>query len=103
MSIPSVHHNPDIWGPDHNSFVPDRWLKGDPAVKDLSAFLIPFSTGHRSCIGRNIAQTSIFKLMAAVFRNYVIELVDPEEKLVMISLGISEKKGPLLCKVRKRT
>lgn len=103
MSVPSVHHNPAIWGADHNSFIPERWIKSDVDAKDMSSLLIPFSTGHRSCIGRNIAQTNIVKLAAALFRNYTLELCDPNETLIVDSLGISEKKGPLLCRVQKRT
>ncbi|KAH7377150.1 cytochrome P450, partial [Plectosphaerella cucumerina] len=45
------HHNPDIWGEDHASFNPDRWL--DPARdKRLGRHLLTFGKDSRRCIGQ---------------------------------------------------
>ena len=35
---------------------------------------IPFSTGHRGCIGRRFAQVEIFAVIAVIFKNYSLEL-----------------------------
>jgi benzoate 4-monooxygenase len=44
-------HNPDIWGEDHASFNPDRWL--DPARdKRLGRHLLTFGKDSRRCIGQ---------------------------------------------------
>ncbi|RBR10362.1 hypothetical protein FVER53590_12478 [Fusarium verticillioides] len=40
-----VHHNPSVWGKDHDQFIPDRFL--GPNGKELQSYLSPFSTGHR--------------------------------------------------------
>ncbi|KAJ5409762.1 Cytochrome P450 E-class group I [Penicillium crustosum] len=59
-----LHHNPEIWGEDHAVFQPDRWLGKDEP--DRSRFLIPFSIGHRMCIGRNLAMTNILKTITTL-------------------------------------
>ncbi|EKJ72004.1 hypothetical protein FPSE_07858 [Fusarium pseudograminearum CS3096] len=53
MTIWSAHHNEDIY-PESYAFKPERWL--DPKErKRMEPFFIPFSTGARGCIGRNIS------------------------------------------------
>ncbi|KAH6685925.1 cytochrome P450 [Plectosphaerella plurivora] len=95
-----VHHNPDIWGNDHETFAPERFL-GDGG-RERERFLSPFSMGHRMCIGRNIAFTNMLKLVCTTFKNYGLQMENPEEKIGTISVGISEKEGPLVCRVWRR-
>ncbi|KAM6520189.1 hypothetical protein FALCPG4_013742 [Fusarium falciforme] len=95
-----VHHNPSIWGTDHNKFDPSRFLNKDGET--LQRFLSPFSMGHRMCIGRNMAMTNMLKLVATTFKNYHLEMEDPTQIIFTISVGISEKEGPLMCRVRRR-
>ncbi|RKK85612.1 hypothetical protein BFJ71_g14086 [Fusarium oxysporum] len=95
-----VHHNPSTWGKDHDQFIPDRFL--GPNSKDLQGYLSPFSTGHRMCIGKNLAMMNILKVLSTVLRNYKLEMVHPEEPVDTLSVGISEKKGGLLCRISRR-
>ena len=95
-----VHHNPSIWGSDHDTFDPSRFL-GDKG-EDLKRFLSPFSIGHRMCIGKNMAMTNMLKLVSTTFKHYALEMVHPEEKIATLSVGISEKEGPLICRVKRR-
>ncbi|KAF5637703.1 benzoate 4-monooxygenase [Fusarium sp. NRRL 52700] len=67
-----VHHNPSVWGKDHDQFIPDRFL--GPNSKELQGYLSPFSTGH-------------------LLRNYKLEMLHPEEPINTLSVGISEKEG----------
>jgi hypothetical protein len=46
---------------------------------------------------------SIVKILAAIWRRYDLELVEPDEKLVVESVGIGEKQGPLMVRARLRT
>ncbi|OBS16909.1 hypothetical protein FPOA_12545 [Fusarium poae] len=95
-----VHHNPSVWGSDHNQFRPDRFL--GPNGKELQGYLSPFSTGHRMCIGKNMAMMNILKVLSTLLRNYKLEQVHPEEPIDTVSVGISEKEGGLVCKISKR-
>ncbi|KAH8907658.1 cytochrome P450 [Coniochaeta sp. PMI_546] len=66
MMPAAVQHNPSIWGPNADTFDPDRWdnLSGEAA--DMYAFAA-FSQGPRICIGR------VFTMIE--FKAIIIELV----------------------------
>ena len=44
------HHNASIWGKDHESFNPDRWL--DQTSQSLDEHLLTFGRDSFRCIGR---------------------------------------------------
>jgi len=46
--------------------------------------------------------TNILKVLVTVLKNYTLELVHPDEEILAISVGISEKEGPLMCRVKSR-
>jgi benzoate 4-monooxygenase len=94
-----THHDPSVWGDDHSKFIPERWLTGKCSVNDI----FPFGAGHRACIGRNIASINILKVFSVLWRNFEIEAVNKDEVLEMESVGVGEKKGPLLCRASPRT
>ncbi|OAP60837.1 hypothetical protein AYL99_05839 [Fonsecaea erecta] len=95
-----LHHNASVWGTDHNVFRPERWL--DPAKPLSPNDLAPFGAGHRACIGRNVAMMSIVKVLTAVWRRYDLEVIDPAEELIVESVGIGEKQGPLMVRAKLR-
>lgn len=80
LSVPaySIHHSHDIWGPDADEFVPERWDKSRLTERQKNAF-IPFSTGPRACVGRNVAEMELTLIVATVFRRYEFELRQKEE------------------------
>jgi len=47
-----IHRNPLYWGKNAEEFIPERWLK---AEEHEGRFYIPFSLGHRGCIGMKLA------------------------------------------------
>jgi len=73
LSVPSysLHHSKDIWGPDADEFVPERWDKITDRQKNA---FIPFSYGPRSCVGRNVAEMEMTCIVATVFRNFEFEM-----------------------------
>lgn len=110
----AFHHDEAVFGPDLESFIPERWL--DPNY-DKSGSLIAFGGGHRACIGRNIANAEIQKLVSSLLLRYKLELVQqrtawstsPHSKVKQdrmpktTSFGVSELEGPLLVKVHRRS
>ncbi|KAF4306103.1 hypothetical protein GTA08_BOTSDO14155 [Botryosphaeria dothidea] len=52
-----------IWGPNAESFIPERWLGGDK-MKELDKHLLTFSKGARACIGINLAHAEVFYMLA---------------------------------------
>ncbi|KAL3459361.1 cytochrome P450 [Aspergillus heterothallicus] len=101
-----LHHNPSIWGADHDEFKPARWLD-EKYAKERGRYLIPFSVGHRQCIGRNLGMTNLLKSVTALVSLFDFEAVDAGEKAGMrsvrlLSSGIGEMEGPFMVRVRVR-
>ncbi|TQN72612.1 Benzoate 4-monooxygenase [Colletotrichum shisoi] len=73
LSVPSytMHHSKEIWGPDADDFRPERWAS--PTARQKNAF-IPFSTGPRACVGRNVAEMEMKLIVATWARRYRVEL-----------------------------
>ncbi|KAL2868047.1 cytochrome P450-domain-containing protein [Aspergillus lucknowensis] len=71
LSVPSytIHHSTEIWGPDADDFVPERWDPARLTARQKAAF-IPFSTGPRACVGRNVAEMELLVICATVFRMF---------------------------------
>lgn len=112
----SFHHNPEVWGSDHNTFRPSRW--SEPATNARSRLLMHFGLGGRQCIGKTIATTNIYKLTSSLLQEFEFELVttgqnvalDAESSLGiqsydvpdMVSVGISDLEAPLMVKCKRR-
>lgn len=72
-----VHRDPNMFGPDADTWRPERWLEGDEAhIKKMEAALLTFGAGHRICLGKHISYLEIFKLVPTLLQAYDIELVD---------------------------
>jgi benzoate 4-monooxygenase len=54
------------------------------------------------CIGRNMAMTNILKVVTTVVKCYQLDSTDLEDKVRTVSVGISEKEGPLRVRVQRR-
>ena len=102
----AFHHNPQVWGQDHNVFDPSRWDQPETAAR--ARYLMHFGLGGRQCIGKTVAQTNIYKLASTLLREFEFELADGAEKPGrgvlpdMISVGISDLEHPLMVRARKR-
>ena len=75
LSVPSytIHHSKEIWGPDADDFVPERWDPERLTARQKAAF-IPFSHGPRACVGRNVAEMELLVMGATVFRCFDFQL-----------------------------
>ncbi|GLA46410.1 hypothetical protein AnigIFM63604_009883 [Aspergillus niger] len=98
MSAYVVHRNESIF-PDPEAFRPERWL-GEKG-KELQQYFIPFSTGARGCIGRNISYLEQTILVASLVHRFDFALPYPgwePERHETTNLG----SGPMPMKVWKR-
>ncbi|MCJ1333200.1 hypothetical protein MMC10_009894 [Thelotrema lepadinum] len=57
-------------------FRPDRWLKSNPDLELISRYYLPFSRGSRMCMGVNLAYCELYLLLARLFRDFDLELVN---------------------------
>ncbi|RDW78675.1 cytochrome P450 [Aspergillus mulundensis] len=79
MTAYATHHDPNVFlNPEE--FNPHRWM--DPAErKRMEPYFIPFSTGGRGCIGRNISYLEQTIMLASLVHRYEFALPSPEWKL----------------------
>lgn len=90
-----------IFGPDVDSYVPERWLQGEN--EDLNAYQerighmkrsdLVFGSGTRSCLGKNISFLEIYKLVPTLFLNFDVELVGPNKTWVTINRWTVRQEG----------
>jgi cytochrome P450 len=70
--------NEEIFGPEPEEFNPDRWIKGLGESEDAFATRLrrmngadmTFGAGNRICVGRNMANVEIHKLVSTLFSRY---------------------------------
>ncbi|PSN64871.1 cytochrome P450 [Corynespora cassiicola Philippines] len=76
MSIYGAHRDPEIF-PEPEEFRPSRWMDPDER-KRMEPHFIPFTTGARGCIGRNISYLEQAVVIATLFHRYEFALPGPE-------------------------
>ncbi|PYI01030.1 benzoate 4-monooxygenase cytochrome P450 [Aspergillus sclerotiicarbonarius CBS 121057] len=64
-----AHRDPTLF-PNPDSYMPERWLDESEATKDMRAAFIPFTTGVRACLGRNITMMEQQILIATLVHRY---------------------------------
>lgn len=80
ISVPMYSVNrSELWGDDAEEFRPERWLEDES--NKVNKFFMPFSTGSRACVGRNLADMNILISTATIFNRYDIALQDPNDTL----------------------
>lgn len=72
MTIYSAHRDPDVF-PEPEEFRPQRWLDLKER-KRMEPYFIPFSTGARGCIGRNISYLEQTVVVASLVHRYEFAL-----------------------------
>ncbi|KZL68515.1 benzoate 4-monooxygenase cytochrome [Colletotrichum incanum] len=109
----SFHHNPRVWGNNHDVFDPSRWDQPDTAAR--ARYLMHFGLGGRQCLGKTLAQSNIYKLTSTLLREFDFQLADSSERQAisrgeyhgrlpeMISVGVSDLAGPLMVFAQART
>lgn len=75
MSAYVVHHQESVFR-DHDTYYPERWL-GEEG-KSLQPYFVPFSTGARGCIGRNISYLEQTVLIASLVHRFEFALPSPD-------------------------
>ncbi|MEU0971183.1 cytochrome P450 [Streptomyces sp. NPDC005917] len=76
---PMLHRDPQVWGPDAESFDPDRFEPKAARGRAPHAFK-PFGTGARACIGRQFALHEATLVLGLLLRRYGLK-ADPGYRL----------------------
>ncbi|KAF7187940.1 Cytochrome P450 monooxygenase [Pseudocercospora fuligena] len=75
-----IHYNEAIFGVDADLFKPERWLQDNAA--QMERHLISFGAGTRTCIGKNISLSEIYKMLPQLLLKFKLELAYPGRPLV---------------------
>ncbi|RKF55520.1 Cytochrome P450 monooxygenase FUM15 [Golovinomyces cichoracearum] len=98
----AVNRSKELWGPDVNTFNPERWLPSDtnPHPADGGATsnysFLTFIHGPRSCIGQKFSKGELACLLAAWVGRFEFELNDKreiKEENLQIMGGLTVKPG----------
>lgn len=66
-----MHRREEIFGPDVDTFDPDRWLRVDgEKLKVMNGTMLQFGAGARTCIGKNISLMEVYKLIPSFLRRF---------------------------------
>lgn len=94
-----MHHQESLFK-DHATYKPERWL-GEEG-KALQPYFIPFSTGARGCIGRNISYLEQTVLLASLVHRYQFALPHPDWDPPIREMS-NLNPGPMPLKIWRRT
>ena len=64
---PQAFANPD-------SFLPARWYESDAMSSDAKTLYMPFSSGTRACLGKNLAMMELKLITATLIRQFDVNL-----------------------------
>ena len=72
VPLPLLHRDPSAWGPDAESFDPDRFEPSAVRKRPAHAYK-PFGTGERACIGRQFALHEAVLALGMVLQRYDLQ------------------------------
>ncbi|EXJ75668.1 uncharacterized protein A1O5_00175 [Cladophialophora psammophila CBS 110553] len=93
-----IHMDERIF-PEPHTFQPERWFE-DSGGRDLDKYFLGFSTGPRSCIGKNIAILEMKLLLYSLFRRYDLSLSPTTSNLRCLRLLVTKPLSPVLVNIR---
>ena len=97
IPIAAVNFDETIWGPDVDTFNPDRWEKLPDTVSNYS--YLTFLQGPRSCIGRRFAETEMKILLATLIQNLRFDEVVKGRRIEKQSIITTRPKGGMYLKL----
>ncbi|XP_075427032.1 cytochrome P450 2J2-like isoform X1 [Ascaphus truei] len=101
FNLASAHCDPNHWdAPD--TFTPTNFLDMDGNFKSNEAFL-PFSAGHRICMGEQLAKTELFIFFTSLLRAFTFRLPQGVTEVNMTGIfGTTFKPHPYqICAIRR--
>ncbi|KAI9376628.1 hypothetical protein BJX61DRAFT_530782 [Aspergillus egyptiacus] len=92
-----LHRREEIFGPDVDTFNPDRWLTvPEEKLKTMNGTMLQFGAGSRTCIGKNISLMEVYKLVPSFLRRFDVQLAYPEQEWKLWNAWFaSDRTGPV--------
>ena len=76
VPVEAFNRNKSIWGPDAESFNPDRWLGDASGGASTNYAMMTFGAGPMACIGQNFARAMLACFVAALVLRFDIDVVN---------------------------
>ncbi|KAL9245229.1 hypothetical protein vseg_018905 [Gypsophila vaccaria] len=74
VTIPIMHHDPDLWGNDVNQFNPNRFANGVGGACNAPQAYLPFGCGARVCLGQHFAMVELKIMLSIVLSKFRFSL-----------------------------
>ncbi|KAK5275629.1 hypothetical protein LTR40_012736, partial [Exophiala xenobiotica] len=86
----AMGHRRDFYGPDADTFRPERWIDNDPeTIKGYGRINeLVFGAGRSSCLGKRIALMELRKAIFELLRRYDFTLVNPFDPIKVRSNSV---------------
>ncbi|KAE9604086.1 putative cytochrome P450 [Lupinus albus] len=72
--IPTIHRDPQVWGPDANEFKPERFSEGVSKACKIPHAYVPFGAGNRLCLGKNFAMVQLKIVLTLIISKFSFTL-----------------------------
>ncbi|KAL4768233.1 hypothetical protein BDW60DRAFT_219845 [Aspergillus nidulans var. acristatus] len=98
-----LHRHEEIFGPDVDNFIPDRWLNvSEERLKTMNGTMLQFGAGARTCIGKNISLMEIYKLVPSFLRRFDIQLAHADQEWELWNAWFAnDRTGPVKTRSRE--
>ncbi|KAJ9680493.1 hypothetical protein PVL29_019730 [Vitis rotundifolia] len=70
IPVPTLHHHPDVWGPDAHLFNPERFGNGIQGACKIPQAYMPFGMGPRTCIGQHFAMAELKVILSLILSKF---------------------------------
>ncbi|KAK3306016.1 cytochrome P450 [Chaetomium strumarium] len=91
VSALAMHRDKALYGEDVDMFRPERWFEPDPErLADMTRVNnLTFGHGRWECLGKNVAQMEINKILFELFRHFDLAIANPPKPWdIMNTMGI---------------
>ncbi|KAH7084025.1 cytochrome P450 [Paraphoma chrysanthemicola] len=73
-----IQHDRSVFGEDALQFVPERWLESEERSRLMDKAILAWGAGTRTCVGRPLALTQVYKVTAETLRRFDINMANDQ-------------------------
>ncbi|KAK2998698.1 hypothetical protein RJ639_022719 [Escallonia herrerae] len=74
IARPTLHQDPNLWGPDAHQFNPERFSKGLKGAYTSPHVYMPFGAGTRVCAGQHFAMVELKVILSQIISRFSFTL-----------------------------
>ncbi|TID12828.1 cytochrome P450 [Venturia nashicola] len=96
-----IQHDKGIFGADALEFQPERWLESEERTRTMDRAILGWGAGTRTCVGRPLALTQIYKVTAEVLHRFSFEMAH-DQPWKTHNASFNMQTG-VICKLKRRS